>query len=59
MNDVSMEAMEERFINNPSVQTKTSTNLKNGEKNMIFFLNHMFKEKFGNLITKPLFVFSM
>jgi hypothetical protein len=28
--------MEERFIDNPSVQTKTSKNLENGEKNMIF-----------------------
>jgi hypothetical protein len=48
--------MEERFIDDPIVQIKTSTNLENGEKYMIVFINYMFKENFGKLITKPLFV---
>jgi len=48
--------MEEKFIDDPIVQIKTSTNLKNGEKYMTVFLNYMFKENFGNFITKPLFV---
>jgi hypothetical protein len=47
--------MEERFIDDPIVQIKTSTNLENGEKYMIVFLNYMFKEKFGKLI-KNLFL---
>jgi hypothetical protein len=37
MNDVIMEEMEERFVDNPSVQIETNTNLENGKKNMIFF----------------------
>jgi hypothetical protein len=62
MNDVIMEEMEERFADNPNVQTETSTNVENGEENMKkIFKNYMFKENFGNLITKTLFVniFSM
>ncbi len=34
MNDVIMEEMEKRFVDNPSVQTETNTNLENGEENM-------------------------
>jgi hypothetical protein len=56
MNDVIMEEMEERFVDNPSVQTETNTNLENGKKNMNYFLKtYMFKENFGNLVAKPLF----